>query len=88
MDLHDYRNVRRVLRGLAAQWKCPVWVARWTIRKHIDQSWERAQADPEAGQRWNKYFPEGKPTPEQYILWLGHAHERGEEMPFLLRSSE
>ena len=85
LDLHDYLNVQRIFRLLAAQWGCPVWAARQRIRIVIDQSWEKAKSDPEAEALWKKYFPEGKPTPDQYVLWLGHAHERGEEMPYLLK---
>ena len=88
MDLHDYLNVRRTFRMLAKQWGCPVWLAKWTVRRHIDQSWEAAREDPEAMQLRNKYFPTGKPTPEQYILRLGHAYERGDEMPYLLKKPE
>lgn len=42
-------------------------------------------SDPEQKELWVRYFPNGKPTPDQYILLLGHAHERGEEIPFLLK---
>lgn len=84
MDLHDYLNVRRVFRVMAIQWRCPVWMVKRTIRKIIDLSWEKAMSDPKAKALWDKYFPNGKPTPDQYILRLGHAHEKGEEVPFLL----
>lgn len=85
MDLHDYLNVRRVFRTMASEWKCPVWVVKLTIRRMINHSWEKALANPEEKALWNTYFPNGKPTPDQYILLLGHAHERGEEIPFLLK---
>lgn len=85
MDLHDFRNVRRVFRMMAAEWGCPVWVVKGTIRRHIDRSYEKAMSDPEAKAPWDEYFPAGKPTPDQYILRLGHAHEKGEEMPYLLK---
>lgn len=51
----------------------------------IDESWEKAMSDPEEKALWDKYFPCGKPTPVQYILLLGHAHEKGEEIPLLLK---
>ena len=55
-------------------------IIQWTI----DQSWEKAVSDPEAKLLWDKYFPSGKPTPNQYILRLGHAYESGEDVPFFL----
>lgn len=85
MDLHDYLNIRRVFRTMASEWKCPVLVVKLTIRKMINESWERAMSNPEEKVRWEKYFPNGKPSPDQYILLLGHAHERGEEIPFLFK---
>ena len=84
MDLHDFLNVRRVFRTMAREWGCPVWMVRRTIRRTIHKSWEKAMFDPEERSLWEQFFPEGKPTPEQYILWLGRAHEKGEEMPHLL----
>lgn len=42
-------------------------------------------SDPDEKALWDKYFPSGKPTPDRYILMLGHAHERGEEIPVLLK---
>lgn len=84
MDLHDSRNVRRVFRTMAEDWGCPVWVVRRTIQQTIDRNWEKAMSDSEAKALWDKYFPSGKPTPNQYILRLGHAHENGENIPFLL----
>lgn len=88
MNLHDHRNVRRVLRNMAAQWNCPVWLVKIILRKTITQSWEQAMSDPEEKALWDRYFPKGKPTPEQYILLLGHAHETGEDVPFLLKGSQ
>ena len=85
MDLHDYLNVRRVFRTMAYEWKCPVWVVKLIIRRMINESWERVMSHPEEKALWEKYFPNGKPTPDQYILLLGHAHERGEEIPFLFQ---
>lgn len=84
MDLHDFLNVRRILKLLAAEWGGPVWAVKLRIRQAIDQSWAKAQSDPEWKAELDKYFPSGKPTPEQYILRLGHAHEAGEEVPPLL----
>ena len=83
MDLHDSRNVQRVLRTIAAQWRVPVWKVTHIIQQTIDQSWEKAILDSEAKALWDKYFPNGKPTPEEYILRLGHAHEIGENVPYL-----
>jgi len=85
MVLRDYLNVRRVFRWMASEWKCPVWVVRVTIRRMINESWERLPSHPEEKARWEKYFPNGKPTPDQFILLLGRAHERGEEIPFLFK---
>lgn len=85
MDLHDYLNVRRVFRTMASEWKCPVWVVKATIRRMINNCWEKAMSDPDEKALWDKYFPSGKPTPDRYILMLGHAHERGEEIPVLLK---
>lgn len=84
MNLRNYLNVQRVFRTMATEWKCPAWLVKRTIRKIIDQNWNRAMSNPEGKALWIKYFPKGKPTPEQYILRLGHAHETGEEVPFLL----
>ena len=85
MKLHDYLNVRRVLRALATEWKCPVWIVKIIIRGTIQRSWENAMSDHEAKVLWETYFPSGKPSPEQYILRLGHAHETGTEIPVLLQ---
>ena len=85
MDLHDFLNVRRVFRTMAAEWKCPVWIVKKAIRRSINQTWERAMSNLEEKALLNKYFPDGKPTPEEYILRLGHAHETGEDVPFLLK---
>lgn len=84
MGLHDYHNIRRVFRTMAAEWNCPVWMVKRTVRKLIDQSWEKSLSDSNTKALWNTYFPNGKPTPEQYILRLGHAHETGEDIPYLL----
>ena len=83
MNLHDYLNVRRVFRSMAAQRGCPVWMVKRIIQHSIDESWEKAKTDPEAKARWDKYFPKGKPSADQYILRLGHAHETGENIPLL-----
>ena len=83
MDLHDNRNVRRVFRTMAAQWGCPVWMVERIIQQAIDRNWEKAMADPEVSALWGEYLPNGKPTPTEYILRLGHAHERGEDVPYL-----
>ena len=88
MDLHDFFNVQRVFQTMAAEWGCPVWLVKRMIRRVIDQSWEKAMSDPEEKALWDKYFPSGKPTPNQYILRLGHAHENGEDVPFLLGEQE
>ena len=77
MDLYDYLNVRWVFRAIASEWKCPAWMVKMTIRRMINETWERAMSNPEEKALWDKYFPIGKPSPEQYILLLGHAHESG-----------
>lgn len=85
MDLRDFWNVQRVLRRMAKDCGHPVWMIKRIIQDSINKSWELAQFDPEEKALWDKYFPNGKPTTEQYILHLGHAKERGEEMPYLLK---
>ena len=84
MDKHDRRNVQRVLRTIAVDWRCPVWKVQSTIAASIDRTWNEIQSIPEEKKLWDMYFPGGKPTPEEYILLLGHAYERGEKMPDLL----
>jgi len=84
MDAHERRNVNRVFRTMAREWGCPVWMVRQTIQKAIDQSWENSMHNSEARAVWCKYFPDGKPTPEQYILFQGRKFETGEDMPELL----
>lgn len=85
MDLHDYLNVRRVLKLLSREWRCPIWTVKLIIQNNLDKTWTNAQGDPELTARLDKYFPNGKPTPEGYILRLGHAHETGEEIPYFLQ---
>lgn len=85
MDLHDYLNVRRILKLLGREWNCPIWAVKLTIQRSLDETWANAQGDPEAAARLDKYFPDGKPTPEGYILRLGRAHESGEDIPYLLK---
>ena len=46
MDLHDWRNVNRVISVLAREWNCPVWVAKAMIQRTIDDCWEKAIAPP------------------------------------------
>lgn len=85
MDLHDYLNVRRVLKLLGREWNCPVWLVKLTIQRTLDDTWAKAEADPELAALLDRYFPDGKPSPVGYILRLGHAHETGEEVPYLLK---
>lgn len=84
MDSHERRNVNRVFRTLAREWRCPKWMVELTIQRTIDQIWEKSMYDPETKALLDKYFPNGKPTPEQYILFQGRKYENGEEMPDLL----
>ena len=81
MDSQDYTNIQRVLRTTAEELGCPDWLIKHVIQQNIDRSWEAAKSDPEARARWDEYFPNGKPTPEEYILLLGHALEKREEVP-------
>lgn len=81
MNRDDQRNVQRVMRKIASDWRCPVWKVESSISIAIDRCWETARSNPEEKKLWDMYFPEGKPTPAQYILLLGHAHERGEKNP-------
>lgn len=83
MDLHDYRNVRRVLSTVAKDWGCSVRTAKYVLGCCIEKNWEKSRSDLERKALWDQYFPDGKPTPEQYILWMGYAHERGETIPYL-----
>ena len=85
MTLQEHMNVRRVFRHMAAQWGCPVFVVKKTIRRTIDETWARACQDPKEKAAWDRYFPNGKPTPGQYILLLGRANENGESIPELLK---
>ena len=85
MDLHDYLNVCRVYRMLSARWGCSVGEVKERIGRILDRSWEMAQSKPEEKALWDRYFPDGKPTPDRYILLLGRAHEQGEEVPYLFR---
>ena len=84
MNLHDKRNVQRVFRAMAADWNCPVGMVKVILQRTIDRNWEKAMLDGEKKALWDKYFPKGKPTPDQYILWLGRAHDKGEDVPYLL----
>jgi len=84
MDSHDRRNIQRVIRLLARDWHCPTWRVNLIIQQLIDKNWEISMLYPERKALWNQYFPGGKPTVEEYILWLGRAHERNETMPYLL----
>ena len=83
MDSQDRRNVQRIIRVLAKDWKCPTWNVIRIIQQEIDRNWEKSMQDQEKKALWDQYFPDGKPTSELYILWLGRAHERGETMPYL-----
>jgi len=84
MDLHDRANVNRVFRLMSKEWGVPVWKVKQILQEYIDQSWEASAQIPENQALWNKYFPDGKPTSEQYVLRLGHARETGEQVPYLL----
>lgn len=89
MDLHDRANVRRVIRQMSRDQRLPEWAVIRTIENAIAAAWDRSRSDPEAAALWEKYFPGGeKPTPEEYICRLGHAHERGEYVPELLSYGE
>lgn len=83
MDICESRNVHRVFQALSAQWGCPIWLVKRFIKFNIDESYENAKFDPEAQVRWDTYFPNGKPTPDQYVLRLGKAYENGEDIPLL-----
>ncbi len=84
MDTHDRANVNRVLRHLSQEWGQPVWKVKHIIQQSIDQSWAEAMLDANKKALWEKYFPDEKPSSEQYILLLGHAHEHNEDIPYLL----
>ena len=84
MNMRERRNVNRVFRTIAREWNCPVWLVKVIIQRTIDESWEKAAHDPTSQYLWHKYFPNGKPTPEQYILFQGRKFENDEDMPDLL----
>lgn len=83
MDLQDSQNVHRVFRTISAQWGCPIWMVKEIIQFSIDESYEKAKSNLKAQVLWDTYFPNGKPTPDQYVLRLGQAHEKGEDIPLL-----
>lgn len=85
MDIHNYWNVQRVFQMLGRQWGCPIWKVKRMIQEAIDYNWKIMQFDPTAKELWEKYFPDGKPTVEEYIACLGTLHEKGEEMPYFLK---
>lgn len=85
MTAHETRNVRRTLRLLSSRWGYPVWLVERTIQQSIDECWQTAQNDPGEKALWDKYFPNGKPTAQEYILLLGNAHENGQHVPRLLK---
>lgn len=85
MDAHDHDNVQVILWLMAQQYGCTVRDFTVTFQQMIDRNWENARSDPEEKAHWDKYFPDGKPTTEQYILCLGHAHERNEELPYFFK---
>lgn len=84
MDLHDFLNVQKAFQTMATEWGCSIWMVKKIVQESIDQSWEKAMLDAETKAQWNKYFPKGKPTAEDYMLRLGRAYETGEQIPFLL----
>ncbi len=88
MDLHDYSNVKRVLRNLSKKWRVPIWKAEQIVQDVIDKTWEKSIYDPKQKTLLDTYFPAGKPTPQQYILRLGQAHERNEYIPLFLEDNE
>lgn len=85
MNAHDRTNVNRVLQHLSREWMQPVWKVIHLIQQSIDRSWEEAMLDADKKALWDRYFPNGKPTPEEYILLLGHAHEENVDIPYLLK---
>ena len=87
MDLHDYSNIKRVLRNLSREWRVPTWKVEQIVQEVIDKTWEKAIDDPEHKILLDTYFPTGKPTPQQYILRLGQAHERNEYIPLFLEDT-
>lgn len=86
MDQHDGANVKRVLRTISKEWRVPIWKVEQIIQENIDKSWSAARSNPERKALWDQYFPDGKPTSEKYILWLGKSHENREEVPYLLEN--
>ena len=84
MTALEAMNVANVFKIMAAEWGCPVFMVKMTIRERIDESWEKSRSNPKKKALWDKYFPEGKPTPEQYILLIGNSQKKGQTVPMLL----
>lgn len=85
MDRHTRANVMRVLRLLARTWQMPTELAYRRIQQAIDESWELAQEPGKETIRelWQRYFPGGKPTPEEYFIWYAAEQEAGRKPPYL-----
>ena len=84
MNPQERKKVNGVLRVMSKQWGIPVWKTEQIIQEKIDKTWKIAMLEPDRKVLLDKYFPDGKPTPQEYILRLGHAHETEEDVPFLL----
>ena len=82
MDARERRNVKRAMRLIGKDFNLPEWKVPQFLQQFIDHSWARAEVDPAHKALLDQYFPGGKPTPEEYILLLGRAEERGEKLPY------
>ena len=85
MDRHTKANVMRMLRLLGREWRMPPELAHRRIKEIIDQSWELAQQPGKETnwELWQRYFPGGKPTPEEYFIWYAAETEKGHKPPYL-----
>ena len=86
MDKHTKANVMRVLRRLGREWGMyPEQVYRH-IQQLIDESWTNsmAQGNEKKHELWLRYFPNGKPTVEEYFIWYAGEQEAGRQPPYLL----
>ena len=85
MGYYDDSKIQNMYQIITEKTGQPEWLVGIILCYGIERSWEIAEQDLELKILWEKYFPKGKPTPEEYLLWLAQAQESGEDIPFLLR---
>ena len=52
---------------------------RSVMRKSLDDTWEKSRSDPELKIIWDFYFPNGKPSVEEFFVHLATVSGYGEE---------